>query len=450
MVLTPARMALADADAALLRSLGAVETDDAPAVRFGEDAELDRLLAQGHLRSAYQPIVELDSGAIVAYEALARTPPGSALERPDVLFATARRVGRLTELDLACQAAAATGARSAEMRSPWTLFVNIEPEAAAAAVRLPVATPAGGPGPGLMGCQIVVEFTERGLVANPTELLALVTRIRARGWGIALDDVGAHLDSLALLPLLQPDVIKLDLSLVQQRPSADIAAIVSAVNAEAERCGTTILAEGIETEEHRNIALAMGASLGQGWLLGRPGPLPDPLPVFAGSPVTVNGSGGMTPTRSPFELGAAHRVPRVSRKALLIEISKHLEAQALTAGESTVVLATFQDAAFFTSATRRRYGRLAERAAFVGAIGMNMPAVPQPGIRGSVLDPGDSLVGEWDIAVIGPHYAATLVARDLGDAGPEGLRRFEFVLSHDRPLAIQVALALISRTWPQP
>ena len=77
-----------------------------------------------------------------------------------------------------------------------------------------------------------------------------------------------------------------------------------------------------------------------------------------------------------------------------------------------------------------------------------MPPGPLPGIRGCVLDPADPLVGEWEIVVVGPHFAATLVARELGDSGPDIERRFEFVLSHDRELAIQVALALMSRVWP--
>lgn len=416
----------------------------------GEDAELDRLLTWGGLRSVYQPIFDLDANATVAYEALIRGPDDSVLQNPDRLFAAARRAGRLTELDQACQSAAVAGARSAGLCVPWTLFVNVEPASAAATFTAPIGGFGGGPGAGSADCQIVVEFTERDLIADPTTLLQLVSRIRARGWGIALDDVGAHPDSLALLPLLKPDVIKLDLSLVQQRPSAEIAAIVSAVNAEAESSGSAILAEGIETEEHRAIALAMGASLGQGWLLGRPVALPDPLPDFTGASVTVSGNRGVAPTQSPFALAVAHRQPRRARKDLLIEISKHLEAQASNAGGSTVVLATFQDAEFFTTATGRRYQRLARRAAFVGALGLNMPAAPLPGVRGCVLAPGDPLVGEWDIAVVGPHYAAVLVARDLGDAGPDRQRRFEFLLSHDRSLAIHVALTLMTRVWPEP
>ena len=80
--------------------------------------------------------------------------------------------------------------------------------------------------------------------------------------------------SLAVLPLVEPDVIKLDLRLVQERPSTDKAAIVSAVAAEHERTGVAILAEGVETAEQLAVARALGATMGQGWLWGRPGALP--------------------------------------------------------------------------------------------------------------------------------------------------------------------------------
>jgi EAL domain-containing protein (putative c-di-GMP-specific phosphodiesterase class I) len=405
------------------------------------------------VRSDYQPIVELDTGLTVAYEALARGPRGSTLEGPNQLFAAARRAGRLAQLDRTCQQVALNGARTTGLCAPWTLFINIEPETAAEAYHLPdpddLASATSGAKP-TQTLQVVVELTERALIASPTELLRLVARIRARGWGIALDDVGADRASLALLPLLRPDVIKLDLRLVQQQPTAEIACIVGAVNAEAERSGTVILAEGIETEEHLNIALSMGATLGQGWLLGRPAPLPSSLPRFTGTPITIIDRANPTSERSPFALGAALKEPRPARKQLLIEISKHLERQAIGAGESTVVVSTFQDATFFTAATARRYNDLAVRAAFVGALGQDMPAEPLPGVRGCVLDPTDPLIGEWDIVVVGPHFTATLVARDLGDTGPDNERRFDFVLSHDRELAINIALTLMSRIWPSP
>ncbi len=97
---------------------------------------------------------------------------------------------------------------------------------------------------------VVVEVTERSLVSAPAELLAALSVVRDLGWGVALDDVGADVMSLALMPFVQPDVIKLDLRLIQQQPDREIAAIVGAVDAQAERTCALVLAEGIETNEH--------------------------------------------------------------------------------------------------------------------------------------------------------------------------------------------------------
>ncbi len=65
----------------------------------------------------------------------------------------------------------------------------------------------------------------------------LGAKTRPGGWGVALDDVGADSMSLAFMPLLRPDVVKLDLRLVQERPGAAVAEIMNAVNAYAERTG---------------------------------------------------------------------------------------------------------------------------------------------------------------------------------------------------------------------
>jgi EAL domain-containing protein (putative c-di-GMP-specific phosphodiesterase class I) len=88
---------------------------------------IDDVLRDGSVRSVFQPIVELDTGRVVAYEALARGPQGP-LERPDQLFAAAREAGRLAELDAACRKAALTGALAVGLAAPLTLFVNVEPE----------------------------------------------------------------------------------------------------------------------------------------------------------------------------------------------------------------------------------------------------------------------------------------------------------------------------------
>ena len=224
------------------------------------------------VRSVYQPIVDLCSGSVVGYEALARGREGGPFERPDLLFAAARDQGLTAELDWACRAAAFEGALAAGLRAPLTLFVNVEPDA----VDMP--SPAGFLGTmarARRSLRAVFEVTERALANRPAELLRVVEDIRAEGWGIALDDVGADWRSLALMPFIRPDVVKLDMHLVQAPLDVKGALVGEAVRAYAASSGAHILAEGIETEAHRRRALALGATFGQGWMFGRPGPLPD-------------------------------------------------------------------------------------------------------------------------------------------------------------------------------
>ena len=398
------------------------------------------------VRAHFQSIVELDSGAVVGYEALARGPVGTAMKRPDQLFAEARRVGRLRELDRTCRAAALSQAMTAGLRHPHTLFVNVEPET------LDEGPLASEELTSRLPFRVVVELTERALTARPAALLDTVSRVRAAGWGIALDDVGADPASLALLPLLQPDVIKLDLRLIQGRPDADIAAVMNAVSAEAERSGATILAEGIETAAHLQTARAFGATLGQGWYFSRAEPLSEPATFRGSRPVPLRSAtlpADSGKTRSPYEAVAAHRQTRAAVKSLLIEASKQLEQQAIASGESALVLSTFQEERFFTAATKVRYARLAESAAFVGVLAEGMSGSPLAGVHGAELEKDDPVIGEWDIAVLGPHFAACLVARDLGDDGPDALRRFEFAMSHDRDLVVAVAAGLMKRIQAQ-
>ncbi|WP_237492095.1 EAL domain-containing protein [Modestobacter sp. L9-4] len=396
--------------------------------------------------SVFQPIVELDSGLVVAYEALARGPEGP-LHAPDDLFAAARSEGCLTELDQACRAAALRGAVQAGLLAPLTVFVNVEPDALDEA---PLAALFDRADRFAGTLQVVLEITERALAARPAELLRTVARVREHGWAVALDDVGSDSLSLAFMPLLRPDVVKLDLRLVQDRPGPAIAEIMHAVNAYAESSGAVVLAEGIENEQHLATARAMGATLGQGWLFGRPGPglvagrpagtlrLPDPQLLDPPCDRV-----------SPFDCLPVGAPVREAAKSLLVEVSQQLERQAMRLGETCVVVTAFQQARHVTPATRLRYRDLAERVGFVAALAEGLAGEPMPGLRNADLLPDDPVRDEWDIVVLSPHFSAALLARDLGDDGPEAERRFAFALTYERDTVVQAARALLSRVAPR-
>jgi EAL domain-containing protein (putative c-di-GMP-specific phosphodiesterase class I) len=163
---------------------------------------------QRGIRSLYQPLVDLYGGETVAYEALARGPVGSGLESPDVLFKAAEEAGLEAETDWECQRAAVSGALDVGLSPGQALFINIEPRLLT--VERPqwlvhLVEAARG------RFSIFVEFTERDLTDRPAELLAAIERMRRLGVGVVL-----------------------------------------------ERSGALVLAEGIETETHRQSALALG------------------------------------------------------------------------------------------------------------------------------------------------------------------------------------------------
>jgi EAL domain-containing protein (putative c-di-GMP-specific phosphodiesterase class I) len=406
---------------------------------------VDEIIRRGAVRSVYQPIVALPSGEVIGYEALARGPEGTDLESPLALFAAAREAGLVVELEWACRAAALRGALAAGLPRSLALFVNVEPNLVAAPVPEALESFFAEASARL---RLVFEITERALVERPADLLRRIHHLRSLGAGIAIDDVGADPRSLALMPFIEPDVIKLDLRLIRERPSAEIARIMHSVSAEAERSGARVVAEGIETAEHAERALVLGADLGQGWRYGRP----EPLAAFAAPANGLLASRPATdPTAAtPFEIVAAERTVRRGSKRLLLDISRQIETRVAQEGNAAVLLATFQERRHFTPATAELYAGLARSAAFVGALGHGLGGEPVPGVRGGHLAADDPLRAEWNVAVVGPHFAAAFVGRDLGDEIEDLDRRFDFAITHDRGLAIRAATAMMAHVAPLP
>jgi hypothetical protein len=252
-------------------------------------------------------------------------------------------------------------------------------------------------------------------------------------------------------------VVKLDLRLLHNPDSPQTARVVNAVIAHAERTGALILAEGIEREAHLALARSMGATLGQGWLLGRPAQLAPARPYVARPaatrPLTLPApADAAAPTsgavRTPFEIVAGGRPAMRTSKRALLTTTRYLESKAADAVDPPVLLTCFQNAVRFTSATAHRYSVLAKESPFVAVFGFGFGAEPVPGVRGTALDADDPLRDEWNVIVVGPYFSAALVARDLGDAGADRHRRFEYALTYDRPQVLAAARALLGRLEP--
>lgn len=402
--------------------------------------ELADILAEGAVEAGFQPVVDLATGAVVGWEALARGPRGSCLERPDILFAAARAAGRHEELDVLCQRNALRAALDAGVRAPCVLFLNIEPDTsgflplelrelyARACAQMTVA----------------VEITERALTQRPGALLAHVADMRAMGVAVALDDVGTDTDTLAMMSLLEPEVIKLDLALVQASPDAAIAEAVHAVHAQAERTGATILVEGVETPEQARIGASLGATLAQGWLYGRREVL-IALPDSPPDPVIRHGSHADPRDLAPFELLTDGRTPRSAARPLLVAMTAHLEDQARALGRTAVLVASFDRDPRVGDGLRQRYAALGRELAFCALLGRAPQDDRDLSGYGALHLAGDRRDAEWAIAVVGPHFAAALVAHETEPDGFAGGAAYDYVLTYDRELATAVAAALTAR-----
>lgn len=407
-----------------------VGTLTAPASRHDADDSLDEILRHDRVRAFFQPVVELDTGALLGFEALARGPRDSALQRPDQLFGAARQEGRLAELDRACQRAAVNGARRHGIEGPLTLFVNTEPDTVGLGPLPPIGRRVRG----------IVELTERNMTRRLPELLPAVRRARSDGWGVALDDVGADASSLALMPVLRPDVIKLDLRLVQATPTPEIAAIVGAVSAEAERTGAIVLAEGIETAEQVRHARGLGATVGQGYFFGRPALRPqrgDP----ADTPLPISTAAMPHPWRTPFDLASARHPIRQGATPLLNAISRDLERQAASCSHSTLLISSYAD----VRGLRIRIGAATKQLAGSAGPAVGPPRAPASGLRVTPIADDDPLHGTWNVLVIGAHFTAMLAGRARGRTSRASDRQFDFVLTHERDAIVECAQALMLR-----
>jgi len=234
---------------------------------------LVRLIADGRIAMAAQPIVDLRSGTIHAYEALARFGGETGLSTGEV-FALAERVGMREELDLACLE---RGLELLPQRPAGTqLTVNISGQLLAdqrALARLSAGRDLHG---------LVLEITEEALVRDYAALQLALRPLVDRGARLAVDDMGAGYSGLRHAIDLHPTYLKLDRALVQgidRDPKR--AALVDALLRYAQHAGSHIVAEGVETEEQLEALVRLGVPLAQGFLLGCPGvpwpPLAHPL-----------------------------------------------------------------------------------------------------------------------------------------------------------------------------
>ena len=247
----------------------------------GLGAAVAEVVARAWLRPVYQPIMELKSGEVLGVEGLIRPISPAPFPDPTSLFAAASTSGHLLSLELACAETIVAGAAGLA-RGPF-LSINLSPatleapEFSTAALLNILARHSFPPE------RLVIELTEQQPINDLEKIRLKLETCRAAGMRVAADDVGAGNAGLRMLAELNFDIIKVDLTLVQRSASsASSSAVLESVVSLAGRTGAMVVAEGIEHSEQLEQLDQLGITVGQGFLLGRPGSLPGQEPVAVG------------------------------------------------------------------------------------------------------------------------------------------------------------------------
>ena len=236
----------------------------------------DVILGEG-LTSVFQPIVDLGTGDIFAYEALTRGPRGTALESPATLFAIADEVDLTVELDRACFRRAL---RSATMLEPvHRLFVNLLPMSFYDSAFIEVEVGNLLSAAGLTPANIVFEITERLAIENFASFKRALAAYTAMGFGVAIDDVGTRHSNLETVMSLRPHFIKISDVLVRGIARSTVKReMLRSLHHIAETIDAVMIAEGIEHFEDVVAIRDLGLRYGQGYYMARPGP---PFPTLS-------------------------------------------------------------------------------------------------------------------------------------------------------------------------
>ncbi len=244
--------------------------------RFRELEELLRIIDTRSVQPVFQPILAFGTGEILAYEGLIRGPDDSPLHTPTKLFDAATRAGQLIELNMLC--ALKVVRQYARLGLQQQLFLNVTPQTVLD-VRDDVQRISRFiTDSGMDIAQVTIELTESQYISDRTIFRDALTLFRNAGFRVALDDLGEGFSSLRLWSELQPDFVKIDMHFVQGVSTDAVKYhFLKSMQHIAEGCGSSLVAEGVETVADFCIIRDLGIDNAQGFLIGRAAKQPSEL-----------------------------------------------------------------------------------------------------------------------------------------------------------------------------
>lgn len=412
-------------------------TDRAPAA-FSTAGLIERIIEQRLVTAEFQPIVRLSTGEVVGFETLARGPADSVLSSPAAMFKAAAAMGAAAELDDIAHVAAFNSVTHMPPVEGLTFFTNFH---TATRSKEPPEDIAEILDRAPRELRLVAELSEYDLSSDPISAIAAAQRVREMGVRLALDNLGS-LDSLPLLPLLQPDVIKLDPALLAIQSRQRLARIVDALVDYANRSGAQIVGQGIEREEQLSAVTSSGAAFGQGYLFGPPVTLPVLSSSTVQEPVDLTtrlASPDITVT--PFEMLRAERTPMVMEAPFLQALGTHLEERVDTCADPFTMFVVTPGGSGFSGSNPSRLRALGRKASMMALLSPNPPVSGGREVRVGQLAHSDPLHDDYVLAIVTPTGGALLTARPVDRSGGS----YECIVTHDRQQVVEASRSLLAR-----
>ncbi|MEX2238633.1 MAG: EAL domain-containing protein [Dehalococcoidia bacterium] len=240
------------------------------------ESDLRRSLDAGELTLHYQPEVDIKTGRILGFEALARWPQadGSFIE-PAEFIPIAEETGLIVPLgawvlETACRQMAAWRTSDRRLRH-LVMGVNVSPRQLQDSDQLVEQIRRNLRRSRLRPSALRIELTESTILGDDPQMAERLHRLKELGVGVAIDDFGTGYSSLTYLTRLAPDCIKIDRSFVSDIDThEDKAAIVGALLSLGQRLGIDVTAEGVETKAEARLLESLGCTRAQGYLFYRP------------------------------------------------------------------------------------------------------------------------------------------------------------------------------------
>jgi EAL domain-containing protein (putative c-di-GMP-specific phosphodiesterase class I) len=232
--------------------------------RAGIDAKLDRALRS--LWMAYQPVVAANEGSVYGYEALLRSDEPLLL-LPKAVLKAAEKMRRVNEVGRAVRDAVASDMEFMPESGAFA-FLNVHPEDLLdPALYLPSAPLTR------VAQRVVLELSDRASLDSVVDARERIERLRALGFRIAIDDLGAGQADSSTFAQLEPEFVKIDLSIIRgvdKDPSKR--KMVHALVRLCHNMGKSVIAEGVENAGERDTLVEAGCDFLQGYFLGSPAP----------------------------------------------------------------------------------------------------------------------------------------------------------------------------------